>query len=187
MLSVTYTAATFGADGYEVSVECLVKRGLPGFEIVGLPDAAIRESERRIFAGSENSGLPLPPSEISINLAPADLKKEGTAMDLAILAAVYQGCGFLRGDLGDMCFLGEISFSGEIRPVRGVLGMTMAAINAGRHHIFVPAGNLREASVAYREGVYIYGVPDITSLLGHLNGRKPLEPAFCNPYEQPAA
>ena len=184
MLSVTHTAATLGADGYEVSVECLVKRGLPDFEIVGLPDAAVRESEKRIFAGSENSGLPLPPSEISINLAPADLKKEGTAMDLAILVAVYQGCGFLRGDLGDMCFLGEISFSGEIRPVRGVLGMTIAAINAGRHHIFVPAGNLREASVAYREDVYIYGVPDISSLLGHLNGRAPLEPASCNPYEQ---
>jgi len=181
MLAVTHTAATFGTDGYEVTVECLVKRGLPDFEIVGLPDAAIRESEKRIFAGSENSGVPLPPSEISINLAPADLKKEGTAMDLAILTAIYQGCGFLRGDLDDMCFVGEISFSGEIRPVRGALVMTIAAIHAGRHLIFVPAGNLREASVAYRDGVYIYGVPDINSLLGHLNGRAPLTPASGNP------
>jgi len=184
MLSVTYTAAVLGADGYEVSVECLVKRGLPDFEIVGLPDAAIRESEKRIFAGSENSGLPIPPAEISINLAPADLKKEGTAMELAILAAVYQACGFISRDLTDMCFIGEISFSGEIRPVRGALGMTIAAADAGRHHIFVPAGNLREASVACRDGVYIYGVPDIASLLGHMNGRAPLEPAVANPYEQ---
>ena len=184
MLSVTYTAAVLGADGYEVSVECQVKRGLPDFEIVGLPDAAIRESEKRIFAGSENSGLPIPPTEISINLAPADLKKEGTAMELALLAAVYQGCGFINRDLTDMCFIGEISFSGEIRPVRGVLGMTIAAADAGRHHIFVPAGNLREASVACRDGVFIYGVPDITSLLGHLNGRAPLKPASGNPYEQ---
>ena len=184
MLSVTYTAAVLGADGYEVSVECQVKRGLPDFEIVGLPDAAIRESEKRIFAGSENSGLPIPPAEISINLAPADLKKEGTAMELAILAAVYHGFGFISRDLDDMCFIGEISFSGEIRPVRGVLGMTIAAADAGRHHIFVPAGNLREASVACRDGVFIYGVPDITSLLGHLNGRSPLKPASGNPYEQ---
>ncbi len=184
MLSVTYTAAVFGADGYEVSVECLIKRGLASFEIVGLPDAAIRESEKRIFAGAENSGMPIAPSEISINLAPADKKKEGTAMELAILVAIYQGCGFIGGDVDDMCFIGEISFSGEIRPVRGVLGMTIAAINAGRHHIFVPAGNLREASVAYRDGIFIYGVPNISSLLGHLNGRAPLEPASCNPYEQ---
>lgn len=186
MLSVTYTAAVFGADGYEVSVECLIKRGLPSFEIVGLPDAAIRESEKRIFAGAENSGVPIPPSEISINLAPADKKKEGTAMELAILIAVYQGCGFIAGENGldDMCFIGEISFSGEIRPVRGVLGMTIAAVNAGRHHIFVPERNLREASVAYRDGVFIYGVPDIRALLGHLNGREPLVPASCNPYEQ---
>ena len=184
MLSVTYTAAVYGADGYEVSVECLIKRGLPSFEIVGLPDAAIRESEKRIFAGSENSGIPLPPSEISINLAPADKRKEGTAMELAILTAIYQGCGVVGENTDDMCFIGEISFSGEIRPVRGVLGMTIAAINAGRHHIFVPAGNLREASVAYREGIFIYGVPDIVSLIGHLKGRQLLEPAACNPYEQ---
>ncbi|MGN1345850.1 MAG: YifB family Mg chelatase-like AAA ATPase [Eubacteriales bacterium] len=184
MLSVTYSAAVYGADGYEVSVECLMKRGLPSFEIVGLPDAAIRESEKRIFAGAENSGLAIPPSEISINLAPADTKKEGTALELAVLVALYQSCGFLGGELDDMSFIGEISFSGEIRPVRGVLGMTIAAINAGRHHIFVPAGNLREASVAYREGVFLYGVSDIPSLLEHLRGRTPLTPAAGNPYEQ---
>ena len=187
MLSVAYTAAVLGADGYEVTVECLVKRGLPSFEIVGLPDAVIRESEKRIFAGSENSGLPLPPSEISINLAPADKKKEGSAMDLAILAAIYQGCGFIARDyspMNDRSFIGEISFSGEIRPVRGVLGMTIAAIEAGKHHIFVPVGNLREASVAYREGVYIYGVPDIRSLLAHLNGRELLPAVSGNPWQQ---
>lgn len=184
MLSVTYTAAVLGADGYEVSVECQIKRGLSEFEIVGLPSAAIRESEKRIFAGSENSGLPIPPAEISINLAPADLKKEGTAMELAILTAVYKGCGFVKSELDDMCFIGEISFSGEIRPVRGVLGMTIAAINAGRHHIFVPEGNLDEASIAYREGVSIYGVPNITALLHHLENNVPLKAATGNPYEQ---
>ncbi len=189
MLSVVHTAACLGVDGYEVTVECFVKRGLPSFEIVGLPDTSIRESEKRIFAGAENCGVPIPPSEISLNLAPADKRKEGTAMELAFLIAVYQGCGFIHrktddpNPLDDMCFLGEISFSGDIRPVRGILGMTIAAINAGRHHIFVPVDNLREASVAHREGIYIYGISNIATLLAHLNGRKPLIPADGNPFE----
>ncbi len=184
MLSVTNSAAVLGVDGYEVTVECVVKKGLPMFEIVGLPDAAIRESEKRIFAGAENSGAPIPPSEISINLAPADKKKEGTAIELAVLVAVYLSNGIIDCRVEDMCFIGEISFSGEIRSVRGVLGMVLAAIHAGRHEIFVPEGNLREATVAYREGISIYGVPDIVSLLAHLTGRDRLVSASCNPYEQ---
>lgn len=89
MVSVTYTAAAYGADGFEVTVECTAKRGMPNFSIVGLPDAAIRESEKRIFTGSEQCGLTIPSADIMINLAPADKKKEGTAMELAILAAIY--------------------------------------------------------------------------------------------------
>ena len=128
MLSVAYSAATYGADGYEVTVECSARRGLPSFEIVGLPDAAIRESEKRIFTGSEESGFPIPSAEISVNLAPADKKKEGTAVELAVLVAVYACCGFIGANTEDMSFIGEISFSGEVRPVRGVLGMTLAVI-----------------------------------------------------------
>jgi len=184
MLSITYSASTFGSDGYEVVVECAARKALPLFEIVGLPDAAIRESERRIFTGSENSGLPIPPSEITVNLAPADKRKEGTAVELAILVAIYQSLGFINCDTTPMCFIGEISFSGEIRPVRGVLGMTLAAIEHGRRQIYVPAANLKEASVACRAGVDIYGVSDIRTLLEHLTGRAPLTPADANPYEQ---
>ena len=112
MLSVTHSAATFGADGYEVIIECSARRSLPSFEIVGLPDAAIRESEKRIFTGSENSGFPIPSAEISINLAPADKRKEGTAIELAVLAAIYKSCGFINCDTDKMSFIGEISFSG---------------------------------------------------------------------------
>ena len=183
MLSVAYTAATYGADGYEVAVECSARRGLPNFEIVGLPDAAIRESEKRIFTGSEQSGLPIPASEITVNLAPADKKKEGTAMELAILAAIYRCCGYITAETGDMSFIGELSFSGEVRPVRGVLGMTIAAIQSGRTEIFVPFDNLREASVACREGVNIYGVASIRALIDHLEGKAPLPPAESNPYD----
>ena len=117
-LSTVYTAAVYGADGYEVTVECSVRRGIPSFEIVGLPDAAIRESEKRIFTGSESSGFPIPSAAVSVNLAPADKRKEGTAVELAVLVAVYRCCGFIRSNTEDMCFIGEISFSGEVRPVQ---------------------------------------------------------------------
>ncbi len=181
MLSITYSAATHGIDGFLVTVECAAVRGLEMFDLVGLPDAAVRESEKRIFQGSENSGFPIPSSDISVNLAPADRKKEGTALELAILVAVYSGCGIVHCDLKNKCFVGEISFSGEIRPVRGVLGMTIAAINAGLTEIFVPAENVREAACANREGIHIYGVPDIPSLVAHLRGEILLKPTEENP------
>ena len=183
MLSVTYSAAAYGIDGYEVTVECSAKRGLPLFEIVGLPDAAVRESEKRLFTGSENCGLAIPPAEISVNLAPADKKKEGTALDLAMLVAIYKCCGYLTVDTDAMSFIGEISFTGDVRPVRGALGMTIAAIDSGRTAIFVPAANLREASVACREGVSIYGVDHIHTLLDHLTGRQTIAPTEGNPYD----
>lgn len=183
MLSITYSAATFGTDGYEVTIECSARRSLPSFEIVGLPDAAIRESEKRIFTGSENSGFEIPSADISVNLAPADKRKEGTAIELAVLAAIYKSCGIIDCDTDKMTFIGEISFSGDIRPVRGVLGMTIAAINSGRREIFVPADNLKEASVAYREGVSIYGVENIRALVEHLSGEWLIPPADSNPYE----
>ncbi len=181
MLSITYSAATHGIDGFLVTVECACTRGLEMFELVGLPDAAVRESEKRIFQGSENSGFPIPSSDISVNLAPADRRKEGTALELAILVAVYSGCGIVNCSLKNKCFVGEISFSGEIRPVRGVLGMTMAAINAGLTEIFVPADNVKEAACANRDGIRIYGVPDIPSLVAHLRGEILLKPTEENP------
>lgn len=183
MLSITYSAAPYGADGYEVIIECTSRKALPMFEIVGLPAAAIVESERRIFTGSENSGISIPPSEITINLAPADKKKDGTAIELAMLTAIYKSLGLITCDTDSMCFIGEISFSGEIRPVRGVLGMTLAAIAAGKREIYVPSANLKEASVACRPGVSIYGVTCIIALVNHLTGRETIAPAEVNPYE----
>ena len=182
MLSITYSAAAVGSDGCEVRIECAMKKGIPSFEIVGLPDAAIRESEKRIFTGSDSCGLSIPPTEININLAPADKKKEGTALELAILVAIYKNLGYIDADTDDCSFIGEISFSGEVRPVRGALGMTLAAIENGRQKIYVPISNLKEASVAYREGLEIYGVDSIVSLVGHLKGELILPKAEQNPY-----
>lgn len=183
MLAITYAAALYGIDGFPVTVECTASRGLASFEIVGLPDAAVRESEKRIFTGAANCGFPLPDMETVVNLAPADRKKEGTALEMAILCALYKSCGILGDecDLTKMCFIGEISFSGEIRPVRGVLGMTLAAIAAGKTEVFVPEANIGEASVAETTGVSIYGVPDIPTLLDHLNGGKTMQPSCADP------
>lgn len=183
MLAITYAAALYGIDGFTVTVECAAKRGLASFEIVGLPDTAVRESEKRIYTGSANCGFPLPDMEAVVNLAPADRKKEGTALEMAILCALYKSCGILSDEcvLENKCFIGEISFSGEIRPVRGVLGMTTAAIAAGKTEIFVPKANIREASVAETPGVSIYGVPDIPTLLAHLNGGETMEPSCDDP------
>lgn len=178
-----FSAEVFGPDGYEVAVECSVKKSLPKFSIIGLPDAAIKESQLRIFTGAENSGVPIPPAEISINLAPADKKKAGTALELAILVSIYRTMSVIDRPLDDMSFIGELSFSGEVRPVRGVLGMTIAAINAGRHHIFVPAANIHEAAIAYRDGIKIYPVHDVAELLAFFSGRADITPADNNPYE----
>ena len=188
MLAITSGAALYGIDGFLVTVECTAERNLPDFEIVGLPDAAVRESELRIFTGAKNCGYPIPELEISVNLAPADRKKEGTALEMAILCAIYQTCGRITAecDMTTKCFIGEISFSGEVRSVRGVLGMTLAAIHSGKTEIFVPAANIGEASVAETEGVSIYGVPDIPTLLQHLNGRERMTPSAADPFAHTA-
>ncbi len=182
MLAITYSAEALGADGFEVTVECSVARSLPSFEVVGLPDAAIRESEKRILKGSENCGIVIPDSEISVNLAPADTRKMGTSHELAIVVAIYKCCSIVSCDTDDASFIGEISFSGSVRPIRGALGMTLAAIKSGRRRIFVPYGNLREASVAYSEGIEIYGVKNLAELVAHLRGEATLECAAENPY-----
>jgi|LSQX01.1.fsa_nt_gb magnesium chelatase family protein len=175
MLSSVYSAGLEGVDGYIVTVECNMSPRLAAFEIVGLPDAAVKEAKERIRAAICNSGYEFPDAEITINLAPADKKKQGSAYDLALLAGVLACSGDLPDKLEGMCFIGELSLSGEVRPVRGVLSMCDAARAAGLTEIFVPARNAAEASVI--QGVTVYPVPDVVSLVKHLNGERPLVPA----------
>ena len=177
MLSVTYCAALSGLEGYLVTVECSSVNNLPKLEIVGLPDMAIREAKQRMTAAAENSGIPFPDREIVLNLAPADRKKEGSAFDLAMLIAILQSGGVLAHDLPlqDKCFIGELSLSGHIRAVRGVLNMTLSAAEAGMKEIYVPAENVAEAAAV--EGITVYGVSSIGALLDHLVGRAPLTAA----------
>lgn len=167
MLSKVYSAGLEGVSGYIVTVECNVSDKLPQFEVVGLPDNAVKEAKERVHSAVENSGLIFPDSEIIINLAPADKKKIGSSYDLALLIGILCGNGDINSDLSNSCFIGELSLSGEIRPVKGVLSMTVAARDNGLNEIFVPFENAKEASVV--KGINVYGVKNVKELICHLN------------------
>lgn len=175
MLSVTYTAALHGINGYPVTVECNSSVAIPYFEIVGLPDAAVRESKERVVAAIGNSGLMFPQKGLVLNLAPADKKKEGSSFDLAIAVAVLSSCEIITDvELCEKCcFIGELSLSGEVRAVKGVLSMVVAAKAAGITEIFVPFDNAKEASVV--DGVNIYAAKSLADIIIHLNTDKKIE------------
>ena len=164
-----------GISGYEVAAECFLSGGLPAFDVVGLPDAAVRESRERVRAAVKNCGAKFPVSRITINLAPADQKKEGTLYDLPIFLGIMTAMEALEQPPADAAFLGELSLTGALRPVRGVLPMAMAAVRSGIKALYVPAENAAEATLA--EGLTVYGVPDVMALVAHLRGETPLSPA----------
>ena len=177
MISYAYSAGLYGIDGYTVTVEChSSSKQLPCFEIVGLPDNAIKESKERVKAAALNSHLPFPDKEIIINLAPADKPKEGSSFDLAILMAILKMTRALEESvsLDDICFLGELSLSGAIRPINGVLCMASAAKRDGKTTLFVPKENAKEASVI--GGVKVYGVSTVNEIINFLNKFSFIEP-----------
>ena len=176
MLSKVYTSGIIGVDGFEITVECSAWDRVPKFELVGLPDTAVKEAKNRVISACENSGISFPAMDIMINLAPADIKKEGTAFDLAIVTAILKSDGRIRPDvyLEDKCFLGELSLSGEVRAINGILPMAISARDSGRRELFVPCGNAGEASIV--SGITVYAVESLSALVGHLSGEKPLVP-----------
>ena len=171
MLSCTYSAGLFGIDGYLVTVECNTSKRLSCFEIVGLPDNAIKEAKERVRSAAINSGFQFPDCELIVNLAPADIKKEGSAFDLAIILNILKCAGSLGPEarLEDKCFIGELSLSGAIRPVRGALCMAIAARDAGKKYLFLPMENAKEASVV--TGITVYGVQNLRQVVDFLNGK----------------
>ena len=176
MLSHAYGAGLYGIDGYLVTVECHVTPGLPAFEIVGLPDNAIKEAKERVKAAMLISHLPFPNKKIVINLAPADIKKEGSLFDLPILMSIWaSSVEFSHPErLEDCCFIGELSLSGQIRGVKGALCLALACRDAGKKKLFVPLENLQEVGVV--DGIEIYGVRSVYSIIDHLSGFKPITP-----------
>ena len=176
MISKIFSAGVIGIEGFEVTVECSAWDRLPKFDLVGLPDAAVKEAKGRVRSALENSGFNFPSLEIMINLAPANIKKEGSAFDLAMTVALLQCDGVLSSglDLSDKCFLGELSLSGDLRMVGGILPMTVSARDCGRREIYVPADNAGEAAVV--DGIAVYPVKSLKQLINHLKGVEIITP-----------
>ncbi|MCQ2440147.1 MAG: YifB family Mg chelatase-like AAA ATPase [Oscillospiraceae bacterium] len=164
-----------GIEGYEVSVECFLSGGLPAFDVVGLPDAAVREARERVRAAVKNCGAKFPVSRITVNLAPAGQKKAGTIYDLPIFVGILAANGDIPRLPADAAFLGELSLTGALRGVSGVLPMALAAKANGIRTLFVPAENAAEATLA--DGLTVYGVTDVGALVAHLRGEQILSPS----------
>ncbi len=170
MYSKIYSAGITGIDGFIVTVECSARNKLPGFDLVGLPDLAVKEAKERVRNACANSGIQFPVATITVNLAPADKKKEGSALDLPILLAILHAGSVIHPDtdLSHKCFVGELSLSGEIRAVKGALSMCVAARDAGFKEFYVPECNADEAAAV--EGISVVPVSNIADLVHHLNG-----------------
>ncbi len=163
-----------GIRGYGVTVECFAAHGVYNlFDIVGLPDAAVREARERVRAAVRSRGFRFPPGRITVNLAPADMRKGGTAYDLPIFLGVLTATGQLPPLPADCAFFGELSLDGLLRPVPGALSMALAARREGVRTLFLPAANAAEA--AFAEGLEVFGAEDVGALLAHLRGEMPLE------------
>lgn len=175
MLCEVRSLGLSGISGYEVRAECDLSAGLPAFEIVGLPDAAVKEARDRVRAAIKNCGFTFPVSRITVNLAPANQRKGGTVYDLPILAGILAAGGQLRLDGPDSAYVGELSLSGSLRPVVGMLPMALAARRAGIKRLYVPAPSAAEATLA--GGLEVYPVESVGQLAAHLRGEAPLEPA----------
>lgn len=180
MLSTIYSAGLFGIDGFIVSVECNAQSRIPKLELVGLPDLAVKEAKERVRTACENSGYKFPPLELTLNLAPADRRKEGSAFDVAMLLGILNCAGVIDHtvNFSDKCFVGELSLSGELRAVRGSLCMCVAARNAGMREFYAPEANAAEAAAV--DGITVYSVKSMRELVMHLCGKARLEPVSCD-------
>lgn len=173
MFSKIKSVGLFGIDSYMIDIEADVSGGLPCFDIVGLPDTAVKESRDRVRAAIKNCGFKFPTGRITVNLAPADKKKEGAIYDLPILLAILIASKQITADTDNSAFIGELSLDGKIRAINGVLAMTIAAKQNGLNNIFVPNDNAGESSVI--EGISVYGIKTVESLLKHLSGESKIE------------
>ncbi|MBQ3132838.1 MAG: YifB family Mg chelatase-like AAA ATPase [Clostridia bacterium] len=174
MFAAVNSMGLLGIDGFMVQVEADISKGLPGFDVVGLPDAAVRESRDRVRAAIKNGGYQYPVSRITINMAPANVRKVGSVYDLPLLLGILKASGQLEADTDHMAFIGELSLVGELRPVTGVLSMVIAARENGIQEVFLPAENAAEGAVV--DGIRCYPVHTVTELVSHLLGIQPLSP-----------
>ncbi len=174
MLATAQSCAVIGLDGLIVQVEVDLSPGLPAFNIVGLPDTAVQEAKERVRAALRNSGCEFPLRRITVNLAPADLKKAGPVYDLPIAVGILLSSGQVDASPDDAVFLGELSLDGSLRHTTGILAMVSVARQEGFKTVFVPTPDAAEAALV--EGIEVYPTQNLTSLIDHLRGEVPIVP-----------
>ncbi len=174
MLSQIYSCGLFGIDGFIVCVETDISNGMPAFDIVGLPDAAVKEAKERVRSAIKNTGFKFPAKHIVINLAPASQRKEGSGYDLPMALSILAATEQIYADTTDCAFFGELSLDGTVQSIQGILPMVISSFKQGYKNIFVPAQNADEAAVI--DGVNIYPVTSLKALYQHFNGENPILP-----------
>lgn len=174
MFAKVKSQGLYGLNSFDVIVEADISSGLPRFDVVGLPDAAIKESRERVRASIKNCGLTFPISRITVNIAPADVKKEGAIYDLPILISILKASGQIKGNIDNYSFIGELSLNGEIRAANGVLPMVIGAMESGVDAVFVPSQNAGEGAVI--DGIDVLPASNILEILAHFDGEKLIEP-----------
>ena len=182
MLSKIYSSATVGIDAYLVEVETHCEKQVPGFTIVGLPDNAVKESRERVTAAIKNSSLEFPLKKITVNLAPADIKKEGSSFDLPIAIGLLAATEKINSPLlEDSLFLGELSLDGKLRSIKGALPISVEAKKKGIKNIILPAINSKEAAIV--DGINVYGMENLLEVVQFLNGEIEKEKTFTDKEE----
>ena len=180
MLSKITSYALVGLEGVPVEVETDINKGMVSYDLVGLPDAAVKESKERVFSAIRNSVLRFPVNKITVNLAPADIKKEGSQYDLPIAISLLAASGQLEADVNGVVMLGELALDGGLRPVSGILPILISAKGKGFKKFIVPCGNANEAS--YIEGIEVYALKNLKEAFAFLSG-EPFQPVEVKSFE----
>ena len=176
MLIKVYGSAVFGIEATTITVEVNIDKGI-GYHLVGLPDNAVRKSSYRISAALNNNNYKLPGKKIIINMAPADIRKEGAAYDLTLAIGILAASNQIKSDtINDYIIMGELSLDGSLQPIRGVLPMAIKAKEEGFKYFIVPKENAKEAAIV--DDVTILGVRNIMEVIDHFNGAKKIEPTL---------
>lgn len=173
MIAKSFCYTLYGLEGIPIEVETDVTKGLPAYDMVGLPDTAVKESKERVRSAVKNSGLVFPVHKITVNFAPADLKKEGAAFDLAVAISLLKASEQLVSvEIDDIVFLGELALNGDLRPVGGLLPILISAKAHGFRKFVIPEKNSKEAR--YLEGAEVYPAETLRGVIDHLTGVKPI-------------
>lgn len=176
MFSKIISAATYGINGYIIEVETHCEKQIPGFTVVGLPDSAVKESRERVTAAIKNSNIEFPLRKITVNLAPADLKKEGSGFDLAIAIGILSAGEKINFDnLNEYLFIGELSLDGSLRRVKGVLPVVLKAKQEGIKKIILPVDSVKEGSIV--DDVLVFGLKNLVEVIDFLKGKILIQPS----------